>query len=100
MDREHVKGAADKAKGAIKEGAGKLTGDKDLETEGKIDKAKGSVHNAAGDVKDAARIAASLRHSRRRCSSCSVAVRRISIARILSVPWASRRLRYSMRAGR
>jgi hypothetical protein len=29
MDREHVKGAADKAKGAIKEGAGKLTGDKD-----------------------------------------------------------------------
>ena len=34
MDREHVKGAADKAKGAIKEGAGKLTGGKDLETEG------------------------------------------------------------------
>ena len=33
MDREHVKGAADKAKGAIKEGAGKVTGDKDLETE-------------------------------------------------------------------
>ena len=41
MDREHVKGAADKAKGAIKEGAGKLTGDKDLEAEGKMDKAKG-----------------------------------------------------------
>ena len=58
MDREHVKGAADKAKGAIKEGAGKLTGDKDLEAEGKIDKAKGSAHNAAGDVKDAARDAA------------------------------------------
>ena len=38
MDREHVKGAADKAKGAIKEGAGKLTGDKDMETEGKIEK--------------------------------------------------------------
>ncbi|WP_404979103.1 CsbD family protein [Bradyrhizobium sp. SHOUNA76] len=58
MDREHVKGAADKAKGAIKEGAGKLTGDKDMETEGEIDKAKGSAHNAAGDVKDAARDAA------------------------------------------
>ncbi|MCP2132850.1 CsbD family protein [Bradyrhizobium ottawaense] len=55
MDREHVKGAADKAKGAIKQGAGKLTGDKDLETEGKMDKAKGSAHNAAGDVKEAAR---------------------------------------------
>jgi uncharacterized protein YjbJ (UPF0337 family) len=58
MDREHVKGAADKAKGAIKEGAGKLTGDKDMEAEGKMDKAKGAAHNAAGDVKDAARDAA------------------------------------------
>jgi uncharacterized protein YjbJ (UPF0337 family) len=55
MDREHVKGTADKAKGAIKETAGKLTGDKELQTEGKLDKAKGSVHNAAGDVKDAIR---------------------------------------------
>ena len=53
-----MKGAADKAKGAIKEGAGKLTGDKDLQAEGKMDKAKGSAHNAAGDVKDAARDAA------------------------------------------
>ena len=58
MDHEHVKGAADKAKGAIKEGAGKLTGDKDLQAEGKMDKAKGAAHNAAGDVKDAARDAA------------------------------------------
>ena len=63
MDREHVKGAADKAKGAIKEGAGKLSGDKEMETEGKIDKAKGSAHNAAGDVKDAARDAAVNRRS-------------------------------------
>ena len=58
MDREHVKGAADKAKGTIKEGAGKLTGDKELENEGKLDKAKGAAHNVAGDVKDAARNAA------------------------------------------
>ena len=58
MDREHVKGAADKARGAIKEGAGKLTGDKDLEAEGKMDKAKGAAHNAAGDVKDGVRDAA------------------------------------------
>jgi uncharacterized protein YjbJ (UPF0337 family) len=55
MDREHVKGAADKAKGAIKDAAGKVTGDKELQTEGKIDKAKGNAHNAAGDVKDAIR---------------------------------------------
>ena len=53
MDKEHVKGAADKAKGAIKEAAGKVTGDKRLETEGKVDKVKGAVHSAVGDVKDA-----------------------------------------------
>jgi uncharacterized protein YjbJ (UPF0337 family) len=55
MDREHVKGAADKAKGAIKDTAGKITGDRELQTEGKIDKAKGAAHNALGDVKDAVR---------------------------------------------
>jgi len=55
MDREHVKGAVDKAKGAIKDTAGKLTGDKKLEAEGKVDKAKGDLHNVAGDVKDAVR---------------------------------------------
>ena len=53
-----LRALADKAKGAIKEGAGKFSGDKDMETEGKLDKAKGSAHNAAGDVKDAARDAA------------------------------------------
>lgn len=55
MDREHVKGVADKAKGAIKDVAGKVTGDKELQNEGKLDKAKGDLHNAAGDVKDAFR---------------------------------------------
>ena len=53
MDREHVKGAADKMKGAVKEAEGKLIGDKKLQTEGKIDKAKGTAHNAVGDAKDA-----------------------------------------------
>jgi uncharacterized protein YjbJ (UPF0337 family) len=53
MDREHVKGTADKAKGAIKDTAGKVTGDKKLQSEGKADKAKGAVHNIAGDIKDA-----------------------------------------------
>ncbi|MGC1780672.1 MAG: CsbD family protein [Xanthobacteraceae bacterium] len=55
MDREHIKGAADKAKGAIKDTAGKLTGDKEMQAEGKVDKAKGSAHNAAGNLKDAVR---------------------------------------------
>lgn len=55
MDREHIKGAADKVKGTIKDAAGKLTDDKKLQSEGKFDKAKGSAHNVAGDVKDAVR---------------------------------------------
>lgn len=53
MDKEHVKGAADKAKGAIKDAAGKMTGDKQMQAEGKLDKAKGAAHQAAGDIKDA-----------------------------------------------
>jgi uncharacterized protein YjbJ (UPF0337 family) len=53
MDREHVKGTADKVKGQIKDTAGKVTGDKKLQSEGKFDKAKGSAHNIVGDLKDA-----------------------------------------------
>jgi uncharacterized protein YjbJ (UPF0337 family) len=55
MNREHVKGAADKAKGAVKDTAGKLTGDKKLQAEGELDKAKGAAHDIAGDLKDTAR---------------------------------------------
>jgi uncharacterized protein YjbJ (UPF0337 family) len=55
MDKEHVKGVADKAKGTIKDAAGKVMGDKDLQAEGKVDKAKGARHEAVGDVKDAVR---------------------------------------------
>lgn len=53
MDNEHVKGAADKTSGAIKEGIGKATGDTSMQVKGKIDQAKGDVHNALGDAKDA-----------------------------------------------
>ena len=55
VDKEHVRGAADKAKGAVKDAAGKVTGDKQMQAEGKTDKAKGAAHQAVGDVKDAAR---------------------------------------------
>ena len=54
MDREHIKGAADKVKGVVKDTAGKVTGDEKMRAEGKMDKAKGAVHNAVGDAKDAA----------------------------------------------
>ncbi|HRK64256.1 MAG TPA: CsbD family protein [Terricaulis sp.] len=55
MDKEHLKGAADKVSGAAKEAAGKVTGNKKLEAEGKIDKAKGEAREFIGDVKDAAK---------------------------------------------
>jgi uncharacterized protein YjbJ (UPF0337 family) len=55
VDKELIKGAADKAKGAIKDAVGKITGDKGMQVEGKIDKAKGAAHEAVGNVIDAAR---------------------------------------------
>jgi uncharacterized protein YjbJ (UPF0337 family) len=53
MDKEHVKSAADKASGAMKEATGKVTGNEKLEAEGKFDKAKGEAREVVGDVKDA-----------------------------------------------
>jgi len=53
MDKEHIKGAADKASGAVKEAVGKITGNEKLKVEGKFDKAKGEVRQGIGDVKDA-----------------------------------------------
>jgi uncharacterized protein YjbJ (UPF0337 family) len=53
MNEQHAKGAADKVAGKIKEFAGRATGNKKLETEGKVDQVKGAIHNAAGDAKDA-----------------------------------------------
>ncbi len=53
MDKEHVKGAVDKASGAIKEGIGDLTGDASMKAKGKADKAKGEAREVLGDVKDA-----------------------------------------------
>ncbi|MBN9530746.1 MAG: CsbD family protein [Alphaproteobacteria bacterium] len=55
MDKEHVKGTVDKAKGAVKETVGKMTGDKQMQAEGQFDKAKGEARKAVGDVKDAIR---------------------------------------------
>jgi uncharacterized protein YjbJ (UPF0337 family) len=55
MDKDRVAGAAQKAKGAVKEAAGKATGDAKLRAEGKADKAAGSVRNAVGGMKDSVR---------------------------------------------
>jgi uncharacterized protein YjbJ (UPF0337 family) len=55
MDKDRVEGMADKAKGSMKEAAGKLTGDAKLKAEGKADKASGSVKNVIGGAKDTVR---------------------------------------------
>ena len=48
-------GTKDKVKGALEEAAGKVTGDRRTEAEGKTDQAKGKVKNAASDVKESAK---------------------------------------------
>jgi uncharacterized protein YjbJ (UPF0337 family) len=55
MDRERLRAAAEKAKGAVKETAGKISGDEKLQAKGKADKVKGAVHKVAGNLKEAAR---------------------------------------------
>jgi uncharacterized protein YjbJ (UPF0337 family) len=53
MDKERIKGGLEKATGTIKEKAGQMTGDRDMEAEGKMDKAEGKVRSSVGHVKDA-----------------------------------------------
>jgi uncharacterized protein YjbJ (UPF0337 family) len=55
MDKDRVEGAAHQVKGAIKEAAGKVTGDTKIEAEGAAERAAGKVQNTVGGVKDAAR---------------------------------------------
>jgi uncharacterized protein YjbJ (UPF0337 family) len=58
MDKDRIEGSAKQAKGAIKQAAGKVTGDTKLQAEGAADKASGKVQNAVGGAKDAIRQAA------------------------------------------
>lgn len=55
MDKDRINGAADQAKGAVKETVGKAIGDTKLQTEGTADKLKGKVESAVGGAKDAVR---------------------------------------------
>ncbi len=45
----------DEVKGGMKEAAGKVTGDKDLESEGKVQGKVGDAKDAAGDMADKAK---------------------------------------------
>jgi uncharacterized protein YjbJ (UPF0337 family) len=55
MDKDRIEGSAKQAKGAIKAGAGKMTGDAKLKAEGEADKMKGKIQNGIGGAKDALR---------------------------------------------
>jgi uncharacterized protein YjbJ (UPF0337 family) len=55
MNREQAKGVADKAKGAVKDAAGKATGDEKLQAGGKTDEMKGAAHKTVGDGIEAAK---------------------------------------------
>ena len=55
MDKDRIAGAANQAKGAVKDAVGKVTGDTKLQAEGKADKAAGKVQSTVGGAKDAAR---------------------------------------------
>ena len=55
MDNDRLEGIGKQAVGAVKEAAGKVTGDAKLKAEGKADKLAGKVQNAVGGAKDALR---------------------------------------------
>ena len=55
MDKDRVQGMMKQAKGTVKEGIGKITGDARTEAEGKAEKAAGKIQNAIGGARDAVR---------------------------------------------
>jgi uncharacterized protein YjbJ (UPF0337 family) len=52
MSTNRIKGAAKKATGAIKEVAGKVTGNDRLRAQGVVEKAIGTAQNAVGKAQD------------------------------------------------
>lgn len=55
MDKDRIKGAAQKIRGSIEKTVGKLFGNKSLETDGRIDEAAGNARQAVGKAKDVVR---------------------------------------------
>ena len=51
MNRDEIKGKGEKAKGFVKEKAGELTNNPDLEAEGSMDRASGAVREGFGKAK-------------------------------------------------
>jgi uncharacterized protein YjbJ (UPF0337 family) len=59
MDKDRTTGVGHQIKGALKEGAGKLTGDDEMKAEGKVEKTGGKVQEGVGKGKDTVRDVAS-----------------------------------------
>ena len=55
MDKDRGEGVVHKVKGAVREAAGRVTGDTKTEAEGTAEKNAGKVQNAVGGAKDAVR---------------------------------------------
>jgi uncharacterized protein YjbJ (UPF0337 family) len=55
MHKDQIKGAAKEAKGSMKEGLGKATGNDRMAAEGAAERAEGKLQKGVGNVKDAAR---------------------------------------------
>jgi uncharacterized protein YjbJ (UPF0337 family) len=51
MNRDEIKGKAEKAKGYVKDKAGEILNDPELEAEGEIERAKGEVRESGGRAK-------------------------------------------------
>ncbi len=51
MNKDEIKGKAQNVKGRVKEAAGTLTGNRELESEGAIDQAAGEVRHEAGKAR-------------------------------------------------
>ncbi len=49
--KDKIKGLTDKIKGNVKEGLGSLSGNRDLEEEGKNDQLKGAARKKIGEIK-------------------------------------------------
>jgi uncharacterized protein YjbJ (UPF0337 family) len=51
MNRDEIKGKAEKAKGYVKDKAGELLNDPELEAEGELERASGAVRESVGRAK-------------------------------------------------
>jgi uncharacterized protein YjbJ (UPF0337 family) len=55
MDKDRIEGKVDKAKGYVKDKAGQILNDPDLEAEGEAERAKGEIKDNVGKAKDKVR---------------------------------------------